>query len=126
MVTFTRERVVIAGKSRRWSQALAAVALGVMWFAPSTAEAAILKRVHSGISGVSAGSGTSITLELPDASKAFVVCSSNTTSALASQRVPCILSTNNLLIGGNSGYTGTINVSWYVAEFESGVSVQKT
>src|SRR6266480_1647792 len=125
MTASQRKRRSRPPASRRWRQVLRAAALGLLWFAPSTADAAILKRVHSGISSVSAGSGTSITLELPDASKAFVVCSSNTTSTLASQRVPCILSTNNLLIGGNSGYTGTINVSWYVAEFESGVSVQR-
>jgi hypothetical protein len=132
MVTFTRERVVIAGKSRRWSQAVAAVALGVMWLAPSGADAAILKRVHAsptlGTWINVAGNPTvpvNIALELPDPSKAFVVCSASTTSTNASQRVTCTLSTNQLTIDGGSSMLNDVLVSWYVAEFESGVSVQR-
>ncbi|PYM31884.1 MAG: hypothetical protein DME15_15875 [Candidatus Rokuibacteriota bacterium] len=102
---------------------MAAVALGLMWMAPSAADAATLKRVHSGTTNVPSASVVNITLELPDATKAFVFCPTRTTSGNSSHRVTCTLSTNNLAIDGGTNVTNANTVSWFVAEFESGVSV---
>src|SRR6266550_2691208 len=107
----------------RWCQLVAAVALGLVWLAPSAADAAILKRVHSGTTNVPSATVVNITLELPDATKAFVFCPTRTSSGNSSHRVTCTLSTNNLAIDGGTNVTNTNTVSWFVAEFESGVSV---
>src|SRR5256885_1747220 len=107
----------------RWCQLVAAVALGLMWLAPSAAAAAILKRVHSGTTNVPNASVVNIPLELRDATKAFVFCPTRTTSGNSSHRVTCTLSTNNLAIDGGTNVTNANTVSWFVAEFESGVSV---
>ena len=107
----------------RWCQLVAAVALGLMWLAPSAADAATLKRVHSGTTNVPNASVVNITLELPDATKAFVFCPTRTNSGNSSHRVTCTLSTNNLAIDGGTNVTNANTVSWFVAEFESGVSV---
>src|SRR2546425_1158496 len=64
MTAMTDERKVLGARFRRWPQALAAVALGLMWLLPSGADAAILKRVHSGITALP----TAV-----DCSKSFVV-----------------------------------------------------
>src|SRR5712691_7086480 len=126
MTASQRKRMGRARASRRWLQVLPAAALGLLWFAPSAADAAILKRVHSGVNTISSTTGASINLELPDPSKAFVVCSPRTTNQNAQHRVTCVLSTNNLLIDGGNGIVANVmNVSWYVAEFESGVNVQR-
>ncbi|PYN54555.1 MAG: hypothetical protein DMD92_18485 [Candidatus Rokuibacteriota bacterium] len=102
---------------------MAAVALGLMWLAPSAADAATLKRVHSGTTNVPSASVVNVTLELQDATKAFVFCPTRTTSGNSSHRVTCTLSTNNLAIDGGTNVTNANTVSWFVAEFESGVSV---
>src|SRR5437762_304954 len=109
----------------RWCQLVAAVALGLMWLAPSAADAAILKRVHSGTTNVPSATVVNVTLDLPSANvtKAFVFCPTRTTSGNSSHRVTCTLSTNNLAIDGGTNVTNANTVSWFVAEFESGVSV---
>src|SRR3989442_14704642 len=124
MTAMTGERNVLGARFRRWPQALAAVALGLMWLLPSGADAAILKRVHSGITAQPTA-GTTVALELPDASKAFVVCSNNSTSGNAQNRQDCILSDNLLTFDAGANITPPFNVSWYVAEFESGVKCQR-
>src|SRR2546425_3999537 len=124
MTAMTGERKVLGARFRRWPQALAAVALGLMWLLPSGADAAILKRVHSGITAQPTA-GTTVALELPDARNAFVVCSNNATSGNAQNRQDCILSDNLLTFDAGANISPPFNVSWYVAEFESGVSVQR-
>src|SRR5687768_4939372 len=105
---------------------LALLAFGVAAFCPLVAEAAILKRVHSGTTTVSNASGVAVTLQLPDASKAFVICTASTTSNNSNERVTCVLSNNTLTIDGGSSITNNaVVVAWYVAEFESGVTVQR-
>ena len=107
-------------------QAVALVAFGLAWLTPLVADAAILKRVHSGTTTVTSASGVTVTLQLPDASKAFVVCTASTTSNNSNERVTCVLSNNTLTIDGGSGMTSSaVVVAWYVAEFESGVTVQR-
>jgi len=107
----------------RWCQLVAAVALGLMWLAPSAADAATLKRVHSGTTNVPSAAGVNVTLELPDATKAFVFCPARTSSGNSPRRVTCTLSNNNLFIDGGTNVSNTVTVSWFVAEFESGVNV---
>src|SRR2546421_4036687 len=109
----------------RWCQLVAAVALGLMWLAPSAADAATLKRVHSGTTNVPSATVVNVTLDLPSANvtKAFVFCPTRTSSGNSSHRVTCTLSTNNLAIDGGTNVTNANTVSWFVAEFESGVSV---
>jgi hypothetical protein len=96
---------------------------------PSAVHAAILKRVHSGSTTIANTSGTPVTvaLELPDATKAFVVCSSRSNNNSPQHQATCILSNNLLSIetGATSITASAVTVSWYVAEFESGVSVQR-
>lgn len=102
-----------------------AVALALIGLAPVAADAAILKRVHSGTATSIPAGGTSITLELADASKAVVYCTTRTTNTDTRARATCVLSDNNLLIDVGSNAGGIVSVGWYVAEFESGVSVQR-
>jgi hypothetical protein len=104
----------------------ALVAFGLASLAASGADAAILKRVHSGTTTVTSASAATVTLELPDASKAFVVCTASTTDNDSNNRVTCVLSDNTLTIDGGSSITNSaVVVSWHVAEFLSGVSVQR-
>lgn len=107
---------------RWWILVLTLVVAG--WLVPAAADAAILKRVHAG-RAVASATAVNIALDLPDASKAFVVCHSRTTAVTSNQRVTCILTTNNLQIDGGSGIGATTDVTWYVAEFESGVTVYR-
>ena len=113
-----------AGATSRWPLVLIAAALGLLWFGPSAADAAILKRVHSGTTAITSTAAQTVTLELQDASKAFVVCWSRYTLTWSNGRATCVLSNNTLTIdvGLAAGTTG-ISVGWSVAEFESGVSV---
>jgi len=128
MPHFTWKRVVPGARWQHWSQTLVAVVLGLIWLAPSAADAAILKRVHSGTTNVTNAAGVTVALELPNPSpsNAFVVCTARTTWGGEQQRVTCVLSNNSLTIDAGANYsTGSMNVSWYVVEFESGVTVQR-
>jgi hypothetical protein len=105
---------------------LAVVALALAGLVPIAAEAAILKRVHEGTTTVTSTSGNTITLELPDASKAFVVCSRRNTNSRSNARATCVLSDNSLYIDvGTATANNSVIVAWYVAEFEDGVTVQR-
>lgn len=114
-----------AALARRCVGAAAVVVVGLIMLAPSAANAAILKRVHSGTTDIASGTAATIALELPDASKAFVVCSSVTSNTSGHMRVTCVLSDNQLTIDGSSGIAAAMTVAWSVAEFESGVTVQR-
>jgi hypothetical protein len=111
--------------ARRWFAALTGVAIGVTVLAAPAAEAAVLKRVHSGTTTISSGTPTTIALELSDASKAFVVCSSNTSNTSGHQRANCVLSNNQLVVDGGGNVAAAMTIAWYVAEFETGVTVQR-
>lgn len=110
----------------RIARLLLLVAFGLAWLGSGEVDAAILKRVHSGTTTVSSTAGVTVTLELPDATKAFVICTASSTSNNSNQRATCVLSDNALTIdvGSNSASSSTV-VSWYVAEFERGVTVQR-
>lgn len=111
--------------ARRGAGALAAFAVGSAVLAASSADAAVLKRVHSGTQSLSSATPVTIALELPDASKAFVVCSNNTANGGPNYRVSCVLSDNQLVIDGGNSIAAAMTIAWYVAEFESGVTVQR-
>jgi outer membrane protein assembly factor BamB len=119
---------VAVGRARgAWLSVFGVIAVGLISLAPAMADAAVLKRVHSGTTTLSADAAVTVPLELADASKAFVVCSFRGTGQNASQRAVCLLSNNLLTIDPQAKIStiGTVIVSWYVAEFESGVSVQR-
>jgi len=120
---------VAVGRAREaWLYFFGVIAVGLISLAPTMADAAVLKRVHSGTTTLTADQPVTVTLELPDASKAFVVCSMREVGASnASQRALCVLSNNTLTLDTQARIStiGNIIVSWYVAEFESGVSVQR-
>ena len=113
-----------AGATSPGPLVLIAAALGLHWFGPSAADAAILKRVHSGTTAITSTAAQTVTLELQDASKAFVVCWSRSPLTWSNERATCELSTNTLTIDvGLQAGASSVSVGWSVAEFESGVSV---
>jgi outer membrane protein assembly factor BamB len=127
MMRLIRDVAVGRVRAAAWLYVLGAIAVGSMSVVPTAADAAILKRVHSGTTTLSADAAVTVTLELPDASKAFVLCSARVVGSNASQRARCVLSNNLLTLDPQAKIStiGNIIVSWYVVEFESGVSVQR-
>lgn len=103
------------------------LALGVGgWLAPFSAEAASLKSLQSAVTAVPSSTAVAVTLSPSvDATKAFVVCSARTTSDNSNRRVTCVLSNTTLTIDGGTNVGATVSVSWYVAEFAGGVTVQR-
>jgi hypothetical protein len=107
-----------------------ASSLGVLAVIAGTAawgEAATLKRVHSGLTIVNdTTTATTVALDLPDATRAFVVCTAGTLSDDSNKRVTCELQDNQLAIQADVAPGAfTIGVEWQVAEFEDGVTVQR-
>ncbi len=102
---------------------------------PMDADAAILKRVHSGTTTVT-NSTTATSVQLTalanaDIGKAFAVCSATTTSDLANKRVTCELTTgvSNAVLSIKADVapgSNVMTVSYHVAEFDLGVSVQRS
>jgi hypothetical protein len=111
--------------TRLGSLSLGLLALGAGWLAADPADAAVLKRIHTGERNVANAAGVTVPLDLPDASKAFVVCHPRTTNTNSNRRVTCVLSDNLLTIDGGNNVGATVTVSFYVAEFDSGVLVQR-
>src|SRR5437763_8299513 len=96
-----------------------------MCLTPSPDDAVKLERVNSESTNVPSATVVNVTLDLPstNVAKAFVFCPTRTSSGNSSHRVTCTLSTNNLAIDGGTNVTNANTVSWFVAEFESGVNV---
>lgn len=100
-----------------------ALTLGA-WLVPSQAGAASVKSVQTGSVTMTATTQTA-SITTVDPTKAFVVCSSRTDSALAINRVTCELSASAVTITAGSTPNNNLVVQWYVVEFEGGVSVQR-
>jgi hypothetical protein len=104
---------------------LGLVALGTSYLAAGSADAAVLKRVHTGVRNVPSATAVTVVLDLPDASKAFVVCYPRSSTTSSHQRVTCVLGDNLLTIDGGTNVGANVTVSFYVAEFDSGVFVRR-
>jgi hypothetical protein len=108
--------------------ALLFVTAGVLWFTASRGEAAVFKAVQSGSASFASATAQTINLRTgTDITKAFVTCSSSTSSNNDLATYTCVLQDSGndpeLVITPGGSNTGT--VQWYVAEFESGVRVQR-
>lgn len=122
-----RRRLETVGRVALLWGAILSLAAGIGgWVAPPSVEAASVKSLQSGVATSVPTTGTVVTLSPSiDATKAFVVCSARTSTGYSHQRATCVLTNTTLTIDVGSRSSNTVSVSWYVVEFEGGVTVQR-